>query len=82
MLGGAVKFCALQGFERQDCWAWMQGAQEALTTNASTVALKPIYELIGAGGILEHFRAQGYVVEDLRSRNTARSPSTRTPTRR
>lgn len=44
-------------------WAWMQGAQEALTTNASTLALKPIYELIGTGGILEHFRAQGYLVE-------------------
>jgi uncharacterized protein YbaP (TraB family) len=43
--------------------AWMQGAQEALTTNASTLALKPIYELIGTGGVLEHFRAQGYVVE-------------------
>jgi uncharacterized protein YbaP (TraB family) len=43
--------------------AWMQGAEEALTTNASTLALKPIYELLGSGGILEHFRALGYVVE-------------------
>jgi uncharacterized protein YbaP (TraB family) len=43
--------------------AWMQGAAEALATNASTVALKPIYELLGPGGILERFRAMGYVVE-------------------
>jgi uncharacterized protein YbaP (TraB family) len=43
--------------------AWMQGAQEALAANTSTLALKPIYDLIGPGGILERFRAQGYVVE-------------------
>jgi uncharacterized protein YbaP (TraB family) len=43
--------------------AWMQGANEALATNASTLALKPIYELLGQGGILERFRAQGYSVE-------------------
>jgi uncharacterized protein YbaP (TraB family) len=43
--------------------AWMQGAEEALIANASTLALKPIYELLGSGGILEHFRAMGYVVE-------------------
>jgi uncharacterized protein YbaP (TraB family) len=43
--------------------AWMQGAQEALATNASTVALKPIYELLGPAGILERFRAMGYAVE-------------------
>jgi uncharacterized protein YbaP (TraB family) len=43
--------------------AWMRGAEEALTTNASTLALKPIYELLGPDGILEHFRALGYVVE-------------------
>jgi uncharacterized protein YbaP (TraB family) len=43
--------------------AWMQGADEALATNASTLALKPIYELLGPAGILERFRAQGYVVE-------------------
>ena len=41
----------------------MQGANEALATNASTLALKPIYELLGQGGILERFRAQGYSVE-------------------
>jgi uncharacterized protein YbaP (TraB family) len=43
--------------------AWMQGAEESLATNESTVALKPIYELLGPTGILEHFRAKGYVVE-------------------
>jgi uncharacterized protein YbaP (TraB family) len=43
--------------------AWMQGAQEALATNVSTLALKPIYELLGPAGILEQLRAQGYVVE-------------------
>jgi uncharacterized protein YbaP (TraB family) len=42
---------------------WMQGANAALASNKSTLALKPIYELIGPGGILESFRAQGYVVE-------------------
>ncbi|HSY09044.1 MAG TPA: TraB/GumN family protein [Steroidobacteraceae bacterium] len=47
----------------QTARAWMQGAEEALATNASTLALKSIYELIGSGGILEHFRAKGYVVE-------------------
>ena len=41
----------------------MQGADEALATNASTLALKPIYELIGPAGILERFRAKGYVVD-------------------
>lgn len=43
--------------------AWMRGADEALATNASTVGLKPIYELLGPAGILERFRAKGYVVE-------------------
>jgi uncharacterized protein YbaP (TraB family) len=43
--------------------AWMQGAQEALATNASTLALKPIYELLGPAGILEQLRTQGYVIE-------------------
>jgi len=43
--------------------AWMQGADEALATNTSTLALKSIYELIGQGGILERLRAKGYVVE-------------------
>jgi uncharacterized protein YbaP (TraB family) len=43
--------------------AWLQAADEALATNLSTLALKPIYELIGPGGILERFRAKGYVVE-------------------
>jgi uncharacterized protein YbaP (TraB family) len=43
--------------------AWMQGAEESLATNDSTVALKPIYELLGPTGILEHFRTKGYGVE-------------------
>jgi uncharacterized protein YbaP (TraB family) len=43
--------------------AWMQGADEALATNTSTLALKSIYELLEPGGILERFRAKGYVVE-------------------
>jgi uncharacterized protein YbaP (TraB family) len=43
--------------------AWMQGADEVLATNTSTLALKSIYELLGQGGILERFRAQGYAVE-------------------
>jgi uncharacterized protein YbaP (TraB family) len=43
--------------------AWMQGADEALATNASTLAIKPIYELLGPEGILERFRAKGYAVE-------------------
>jgi len=43
--------------------AWMQGAEAALASNASTLALKPIYELLGANGILEKFRALGYTVE-------------------
>jgi uncharacterized protein YbaP (TraB family) len=43
--------------------AWMQGAQAALASNASTLALKPIYELIGPDGILDRFRSLGYSVE-------------------
>jgi uncharacterized protein YbaP (TraB family) len=43
--------------------AWMQGAQQALTSNASTLALKPIYELLGPSGILERLRTMGYMVE-------------------
>jgi hypothetical protein len=43
--------------------AWMQGADEALAMNTSTLALKSIYELVESGGILERFRAKGYVVE-------------------
>ena len=43
--------------------AWMAGAEQALATNSSTLALKPIYELLGPAGILEHLRAMGYVVE-------------------
>jgi uncharacterized protein YbaP (TraB family) len=43
--------------------AWMQGAQDALASNASTLALKPIYELLGTNGILEQFRSMGYTVE-------------------
>jgi uncharacterized protein YbaP (TraB family) len=43
--------------------AWMQGADEALAANTSTLALKSIYELLEPGGILERFRAKGYVVE-------------------
>jgi uncharacterized protein YbaP (TraB family) len=43
--------------------SWMQGADEALATNTSTLALKSIYELIGPGGILERLRAKGYTVE-------------------
>jgi hypothetical protein len=31
--------------------------------NTSTLALKSIYELVEPGGILERFRAKGYVVE-------------------
>jgi uncharacterized protein YbaP (TraB family) len=42
---------------------WMQGAIDALSKNQSTLALKPIYELLGSGGLLEHFRALGYQVE-------------------
>ena len=42
---------------------WMQGALDALSTNQSTLALKPIYELMGSNGLLERFRAQGYLVE-------------------
>ena len=47
----------------QSARAWMQGAQDALAKNESTLALKPIYELLGPAGILEHFRQMGYVVE-------------------
>ena len=43
--------------------AWMQGADEALASNTSTLALKSIYDLLGPSGILERFRAQGYAVE-------------------
>jgi uncharacterized protein YbaP (TraB family) len=43
--------------------AWMQGAEAALASNASTLALKPIYELIGPAGILDEFRSLGYTVE-------------------
>jgi uncharacterized protein YbaP (TraB family) len=43
--------------------AWMQGADEALAANTSTLALKSIYELLEPGGVLERFRAKGYVVE-------------------
>jgi len=43
--------------------AWMQGADEALAKNTSTLALKSIYELLEPGGVLERFRAKGYVVE-------------------
>jgi uncharacterized protein YbaP (TraB family) len=42
---------------------WMQGANDALSKNPSTLALKSIYDLLGSNGILERFRAQGYQVE-------------------
>jgi uncharacterized protein YbaP (TraB family) len=50
--------------------AWMLGAEQALLMNASTLALKPIYELLGPEGILEHFRAMGYVVEGHEALNS------------
>ena len=42
---------------------WLQGANDALSKNTSTLALKSIYDLLGPHGILERFRAQGYQVE-------------------
>jgi uncharacterized protein YbaP (TraB family) len=41
---------------------WMSTARKALETNASTLAMRRIDELLGDGGVLAQFRAAGYVV--------------------
>jgi uncharacterized protein YbaP (TraB family) len=42
---------------------WDQQVDLALATNRSTLALKPIHELIGTRGILAALKAKGYLVE-------------------
>jgi uncharacterized protein len=42
---------------------WQAALQEALATRRTTLAMKPIYDLIEPGGVLATLRAQGYTVE-------------------
>jgi uncharacterized protein YbaP (TraB family) len=42
---------------------WTREVESALTNNRSTLALKPIHELLGAHGALTRFKAEGYGVE-------------------
>jgi uncharacterized protein YbaP (TraB family) len=42
---------------------WNREVELALTNNRSTLALKPIHDLLGARGVLAAFKAKGYVVE-------------------
>jgi len=42
---------------------WNEALEAALARNRTTLALKPIYDLLGADGTLEMLRAKGYTVE-------------------
>ena len=42
---------------------WNREVELALTNNRSTLALKPIHDLLGARGVLAMFKAEGYTVE-------------------
>ncbi len=42
---------------------WDTALQTALAKNRTTLALKPIYDLIGPDGVLAQLRARGYTVE-------------------
>jgi uncharacterized protein YbaP (TraB family) len=42
---------------------WNREVELALTNNRSTLALKPIHDLLGAHGVLAAFKAKGYQVE-------------------
>jgi hypothetical protein len=42
---------------------WNREVDLALTNNRSTLALKPIHDLLGAHGVLAAFKAKGYEVE-------------------
>jgi uncharacterized protein YbaP (TraB family) len=42
---------------------WQREVDFALMNNRSTLALKPIHELLGPHGVLAAFRARGYEVE-------------------
>ena len=42
---------------------WNREVEEALAKNSSTLALKPIHDLLGPRGVLAGFKARGYEVE-------------------
>lgn len=42
---------------------WQTALESALTTRRTTLALKPIYDLITPGGVLDTLRGKGYTVE-------------------
>ncbi|MGH8218916.1 MAG: TraB/GumN family protein [Steroidobacteraceae bacterium] len=42
---------------------WQTALESALATRRTTLALKPIYDLITRGGVLDALRAEGYTVE-------------------
>lgn len=42
---------------------WQTALDAALATRRTTLAMKPIYDLIGPGGLLATLRAEGYTVE-------------------
>jgi hypothetical protein len=42
---------------------WNAALEAALARNRVTLAMKPIYDLIGADGTLAQLRAKGYTVE-------------------
>ncbi len=42
---------------------WQRALEQALATRRTTFAMKPIYDLIGPGGVLAALRAEGYTVE-------------------
>jgi uncharacterized protein YbaP (TraB family) len=42
---------------------WQAALEKALATRRTTLAMKPIYDLIAPNGILDRLRAEGYTVE-------------------
>lgn len=42
---------------------WQAALESALATRRTTLAMKPIYDLIAPGGVLARLRAEGYTVE-------------------
>jgi predicted ArsR family transcriptional regulator len=43
---------------------WVQAAEQALATHASSVAVIPLDEILKPNGYVAQLRKQGYVVED------------------
>jgi len=54
---------ALKALADRAAAEWDSALQRALTNNRSTLALKPIYDLIAPDGVLAQLRSRGYTVE-------------------